>query len=169
MLSGPKLVAEGAPAEEQIVLGWMMLDTHLLLVILPRDKYKACILEAQSLQLHRVAPYASSADSPVVDKLSHIAFLIPLAPHFFLHWLCTLVNCNRPQKQQITILRGVGLNCKLWEGFLQKASQEGILMSPIMVIRPTRLSMLDSCPFGIGGFLLEGRDWQVRIPASSPI
>jgi hypothetical protein len=47
-LLGPKSVAEAAPAEEQIVLGWM-LDTHLLLVIFPRDKYETWALEVQSL------------------------------------------------------------------------------------------------------------------------
>ena len=40
ILSLPKLLAEGTPNERQIVLGWL-LDTHLLLVILPADKFTA--------------------------------------------------------------------------------------------------------------------------------
>jgi hypothetical protein len=40
MLSLLKLLAEGAPAEEQIVLGWL-LDTRRLLVALPDDKHSA--------------------------------------------------------------------------------------------------------------------------------
>jgi hypothetical protein len=39
-LLGPKLVAEGTPAELQIVLGWEM-NTRLLLVALPFDKFMA--------------------------------------------------------------------------------------------------------------------------------
>jgi hypothetical protein len=35
--------------------------------------------------------------------------------------------------------------------------------------QPSRLAISDSCPFGIGGFLLEGRAWRIRIPESSPI
>jgi hypothetical protein len=39
LLSAPKLEAEGTPAEEQTVLGWN-LNTRLLKIILPRDKYE---------------------------------------------------------------------------------------------------------------------------------
>jgi hypothetical protein len=39
-LSGPKLEAEGTPAEPQIVLGWEM-NTRQLLVISPFDKFVA--------------------------------------------------------------------------------------------------------------------------------
>jgi hypothetical protein len=35
--------------------------------------------------------------------------------------------------------------------------------------QPTRLAVSDSCPFGIGGLLLEGRAWRIQIPPSSPI
>ena len=40
LLSAPKLEAEGTPAEVQIVLGWN-LNTRLLLILLPDDKYEA--------------------------------------------------------------------------------------------------------------------------------
>jgi hypothetical protein len=164
ILSGPKLIAEGAPREEQVVLGWL-LDTHLLLIKLPVDKYDAWILEVRSLRIHRVTTYAD-IDS-LVGKLNHVAFLIPLARHFLTR-LRSLINRDRPQQQQITASKQVGLDCELWEGFLTKASQ-GISMNRITVRQPTRLAVSDSCPFGIGGFLLEGRAWRVRIPASSPI
>ena len=79
-LSGPKLVLEGAPAaEEQVMLGWM-LDTHLLLVILPRDKYKAWALEVRTLRLSRATTYASLTS--LARKLNHVAFPIPLERHF---------------------------------------------------------------------------------------
>jgi hypothetical protein len=32
--------------------------------------------------------------------------------------------------------------------------------------RPTQLGLSDSCPFGLGGFTLRGRAWQLRIPES---
>jgi hypothetical protein len=40
LLSAPKLEAEGTPAEEQTILGWN-LNTPLLMIILPQDKYEA--------------------------------------------------------------------------------------------------------------------------------
>jgi hypothetical protein len=47
------LIAEGAPREEQIALGWMI-NTHLLLLKLLKDKYEAWILEVKSLRIHRI-------------------------------------------------------------------------------------------------------------------
>jgi hypothetical protein len=48
ILSGPKLIAEGTPAEEHIVLGWLI-DTHLLQLKLPADKFDAWMIELISL------------------------------------------------------------------------------------------------------------------------
>jgi hypothetical protein len=62
----------------------------------------------------------------------------------------------------------VSLDCGLWGGFLKKASQ-GISMNRVTVRQPTQLAVSDSCPFKIGGFLLEGRAWRIQIPPSSPI
>jgi hypothetical protein len=59
ILSNPKLIAEGAPREEQMVLGWMI-DTHLLLIKLPRDKHAAWILEVESLRIHRITTHADT-------------------------------------------------------------------------------------------------------------
>lgn len=78
-MSGPKLVAEGAPAEEQIVLGWMI-DIHLIRLRLPPDKYEAWTRELTALRSGHVITY-EGADS-LVGKLNHTAFLIPLARHF---------------------------------------------------------------------------------------
>jgi hypothetical protein len=78
------------------------------------------------------------------------------------------VNRNRPQQQQNTVSKEIGLDCELCGKFLQKASR-GISMNRIMIRQPTKLSVSDSCPFRIGGFLLEERTWRMGIPASSPI
>jgi hypothetical protein len=43
-------MAERMPAENQKVWGWMM-DTHLILLKLPHDKYKAWALELMTLRL----------------------------------------------------------------------------------------------------------------------
>jgi hypothetical protein len=47
-----ELLLEGAPAEIQIVLGWL-LDTHRLLVALPDDKYNAWTLVIDEIVLKR--------------------------------------------------------------------------------------------------------------------
>jgi hypothetical protein len=156
IMSGSKFVAKGAPAEEQIVLGWMI-DTHLIRLRLPPDKYEAWTRDLQALQVNRVITY-KGADS-LVGKLNHTAFLIPLARHF-LTCLRGLIDQDKPQRQHITASQNVVLDVALWDRFLFKASQ-GILMNRITITirQSTRLSVSDYCPFGIGGFLLDGRAW----------
>jgi hypothetical protein len=58
---------------------------------------------------------------------------------------------------------------KLWSLFLKKANDEGISMNRVTIRQPSKIGWSDSCPFGIGGFLLSGRAWRVKIPKSSPI
>jgi hypothetical protein len=79
ILSGPKLITVGTPAEEHIVLGWLI-DTHLLQLKLPEDKFDAWMGDLMSLRISRVITY-EGIDS-LVGRLNHVAFLIPLARHF---------------------------------------------------------------------------------------
>jgi hypothetical protein len=59
-------------------------------------------------------------------------------------------------------------NLKLWLEFLQQA-RSGISLNYIIIRCPSRLGWSDSCPFGLGGFLLSGRAWRIQIPPFSPI
>lgn len=105
---GPKLIAEGTLAEEQIVLGWMI-DTHLLLLKLPADKHDAWLLDLQVLSVHRTTTYGGM-DS-LVGKLNHVAFLILQAHHHFLTRLQELIDQDKPQlQQQMTTLRHFALD-----------------------------------------------------------
>jgi hypothetical protein len=47
--------------------------------------------------------------------------------------------------------------------FLRKAN-EGISMNLLTIRNPTRLGWSDSCPFGLGGYLLSGFAWRIRVP-----
>jgi hypothetical protein len=42
-------------------------------------------------------------------------------------------------------------------------------MNRITIRQLTKLAVSNSCPFQIGGFLLDGRAWRVKVPRSSPI
>jgi hypothetical protein len=55
-----------------------------------------------------------------------------------------------------------------WLLFLQQA-HDGILMNRATIQKPSKICWSDSCPFGVGGFLVSGKAWRVRIPQSSPI
>jgi hypothetical protein len=103
----------------------------------------------------------------LTGKLNHVAFLIPLARHFLTRFR-TLIDRDRPQAQQVIVSRQLALDAELWEHFLLKA-HKGISMNRVTIRQPTKLAVSDSCPFGIGGFLLDGRAWRLRIPKSSPV
>jgi hypothetical protein len=55
---------------------------------------------------------------------------------------------------------------KLWRTFLRKA-HEGISMNLLTIRNPTRLGWSDSCPFGLGGYLLSEFAWRIKIPETA--
>jgi hypothetical protein len=79
LLSAPKLKAKGTPEEVQIVLGWT-LNTRLLLIILPTDKFEAWYTDIQTIITNKTASYGELEST--LGSLNHIAFLIPLARNF---------------------------------------------------------------------------------------
>jgi hypothetical protein len=42
-------------------------------------------------------------------------------------------------------------------------------MNRVVTRQPNQMSISDSCPHGLGGFLLSGRVWRLRILPSSPL
>jgi hypothetical protein len=164
LLSAPKLEAEGTPEEEQIVLGWR-LNTRTLTIILPSDKFEAWSSDIRKLVAERKGTYGELEST--LGRLNHVAFIIPLSRHF-LTKLRFRLNRRRHKKQQISLQTEEVADLDLWQRFLSKANN-GISMNQVTIRRPSKLAWSDSCPFGIGGFLLSGRAWRVRIPESSPI
>jgi hypothetical protein len=86
----------------------------------------------------------------------------------FLTRLRKLVDRDRPPRQKILIPKNIVRDAELWEKLLLRVSS-GISMNRLTIRQPTRLAISDSCPFGIGGFLLSGRAWRIKIPKPSPI
>ena len=164
LLSKPKLEAEGAPAEVQIVLGWT-LNTRLLLVILPADKFMAWTADIRALLLDKRGTFGEIEST--IGRLNHVCFIIPLARHF-LNALRRRIANRRHKNQQITLSSAEVDDLGLWIFFLEQAHR-GISMNQITIRKPSKICWSDSCPFGIGGFLLSGRAWRIRIPNTSPI
>jgi hypothetical protein len=164
LLSEPKLLAEGTPEESQIVLGWI-LNTRLLQILLPPDKFEAWSTDIRAIVWDRRATYGDLEST--VGRLNHVAFIIPLARHF-LSRLRLRIRQRRHKNQHLSISQEEVEDLELWLLFLEKA-HAGISMNQITTRQPSKLCWSDSCPFGIGGFLLSGRAWRVKIPTSSPI
>jgi hypothetical protein len=164
LLSAPKLAAEGTPEEVQIVLGWI-LNTRLLLILLPNDKFEAWSADLRTITLDTKGTYGELEST--LGRLNHVAYVIPLARHF-LNTLRLRLHQRRHKNQEITLNSEEVADLDLWLLFLAKA-HAGISLNRITIRQPSKIGWSDSCPFGIGGFLLSGRAWRVQIPESSPI
>lgn len=163
ILSLTKLVAEGSPAEQQIVLGWL-LDTRRLLVSLPDDKYSAW--KSSLEQMIKTKGCAKGDLDTMEGQLNHAAYIIPLARHFLTRIRAARLS-RANKKSWVKFTESVLADLALWLKLLAKA-HTGISMNLIVTRRPNRICWSDSCPFGIGGFLLRsGRAWRIRIPKES--
>jgi hypothetical protein len=79
LISLPKLLAEGSPAELQVVLGWL-LNTRKLIVSLPDDKFIAWSGDIDEVIKARQVP--RDALESIIGRLNHAAAIIPLTRHF---------------------------------------------------------------------------------------
>jgi hypothetical protein len=164
LVSQPKLIAEGGPAEVQIVLGWT-LNTRSLLVTLPADKFEAWTRDLRDIIARRRGTFGDL--EATVGRLNHVAYIIPLSRHF-LNRIRLRIRTRKHKNQELSLAQDELEDFELWIVFLTQANQ-GISMNKITIRQPTKICWSDSCPFGIGGFLLSGRAWRIRIPDSSPI
>jgi hypothetical protein len=164
VLSLPKLQAEGTPDERQIVLGWL-LDTYRLLVLLPQDKFTAWMEDL----CHVLTKNGCSQENldTLVGRLNHTATIMPMARHF-LGRLRQRIDRTAFRQKFVHFPRDELKDLQLWKRLLTKAAT-GISMNLITIREPTCVCWSDACPFGLGGYSVNGRAWRIRIPESSPI
>jgi hypothetical protein len=161
LMQAAKLIAEGTPAEVQTVLGWL-LDTHRLQIQLPVDKFIAWTTDIATILESSRCTFGALEST--TGRLNHVSFVIPLARHF-LNRLRLRTLRRLPKTQQLTLSKEELNDLHLWLKFLNLA-RSGISLNRLTVRRPTQLGLSDSCPFGLGGFSLNGRAWRLQIPPS---
>jgi hypothetical protein len=152
LVSQPKLIAEGGPAEVQTVLSWN-LNTRSLLVILPADKFQAWTCNLRSIIARRQGTFGELETTD--GRLNHVAYIIPLSRHF-LNRIRLQIKARKRKNQELSLAQDELDDFELWIVFLTQANK-GISMNKITIRQPTKICWSDSCPFGIGGFLLSGR------------
>ena len=76
LLQPKKLEAEGRLAEEEVVLGWL-LDTYLLLVRLPYDKYKVWHKDLRDIFEKEKVEFLEFES--LIGRLNHASFIVPLS------------------------------------------------------------------------------------------
>jgi hypothetical protein len=162
LLSPSKLEAKGTPAEIQIVLGWT-LDTRRLLISLPADKFTAWQEDIRIII--KLGSVSRETLESVIGRLNHASFVIPLSRHF-LNRLRRFLKSSQQSKQQFTLATDDVTDLLLWLEFLQSA-HDGISLNRVVKRRPSKVCVSDSCPYGMGEFLLSGRAWRLKSPSNS--
>jgi hypothetical protein len=153
------MIAEGTPAESQIILGWE-LNTHFLLTKLPGDKFVAWSTDIAAILETGKATFGNLES--LLGRLNHAGYVIPLARHF-LNRLRLRIERRLHKQQQLTLHHEELEDLKLWLNFLGR-THAGISFNQMTIRKPTRLGFSDSCPFRLGGFTNKGRAWRLLIP-----
>ncbi|KAI2493346.1 hypothetical protein MHU86_21191 [Fragilaria crotonensis] len=164
LLSMPKLLAEGSPAEIQIVLGWR-LDTRRMLISLPDDKFVAWSEDLGRLISQPRCRYHDL--DQLVGRLNHSSFVLPISRHFMSR-IRDVLSPRKHKNSMLTIGDEVRDDFKLWFDILTRANR-GISINLIVTREPTRICWSDACPHGMGGYSLSGRAWRLKIPADHAV
>ena len=168
-LNQEKMAAEGIPNEVQIVLGWL-LNTRLLILCLPKDKYIAYCRDIDEI-IAKGRVTKKELES-ILGKLIHSSYVIPLARHFLSRLRAKLKKMNDESvlRFQHWMLHKEELeDLALWKRMLRHA-HVGISLNGLTIRNPTRIGFSDSCPKGLGGFTVPtGTAWRLKVQETSPI
>jgi hypothetical protein len=165
ILSPEKLLAEGAPAEIQQVLGWTI-NTRRLTVSLPLDKFTMWVDDIHRIQ--KAGRASTELLATVEGRLNHAASIIPMARHFLTRLRrlkLTTMSHNRPYTK---IPTEVIADLQLWEQLLATA-HKGVSINLLTTRRPDIIGWSDACPFGMGGYNTAGRAWRLLLDPTSPV
>ena len=164
LLNPAKLLAEASPREVQIVLGWLI-DARRLLLALPEDKF--IVWNQDLVEVMKSSSITREVLESMIGRLTHASYVVPLSRHFLQRFRQRLnVVRDRAPAHIIRLSDEELSDVKLWMHLLQQARQ-GISLNGIVFRHPTRLTLSDSCPLGLGGFTSEGRAWRLKVnPAS---
>ena len=122
LLSIPKLLAEGSPAEVQTVLGWDI-DTRRLRIALPdEDKFIAWLDNMHRICANKGGKF-HEIETRLVDRLSHTSFVIPMSRHF-MGRLRGVLEPRLHKSKQVTLGTEVLEDFKLWKEILHESCNE---------------------------------------------
>ena len=164
LLSLPKLIAEGSPAEIQTVLGWKI-DTRRLEISLPDDKFTVW-----SADLARISTQGNchfDELDELAGRLNHFSFVLPMSRHFMGRIRQVLIP-RRHKNKIVNLSTEVLEDLKLWKEILMRV-HAGISINLIMTREPDRICWSDACPFGMGGYSVSGRAWRLQLPVGHPL
>ena len=190
ILAADKMMAEGSPSEEMRVLGWL-LDTRQLLIRLPTDKFLNWSKSVERMLKAKTCTF-DDLDS-LLGKLVHATKGIPLARYFTKRLRQFVTNFTRKyqakyeahrspsdeQQPQVSgakrgqnrpkpwfrykVPEAIRPDLRMWAHLLKKA-HDGVSFNLLTCRRPSHVFIVDSCPFGMGGFSVStGKAWHCAL------
>jgi hypothetical protein len=141
------------------------MDARRLLLLLPTDKFDTWLHDVVTMSTSGKTTFGNLETT--LGQINHAANVIPLARHF-LNRLRSHLTHIKPKAQEITLSRNKLKDLALWRRFLSMA-HKGLSVNRLTIRQPTRIAFSDTCPFGFGGYNLNGRGWQIRIPHMCPL
>ena len=163
MLATDKALAEGTPAEAQIILGWKV-DTRRLLMSLPDDKHTAWTQEIRNIlrsasQNRRIR---HKDLEKLLGRLQHAASILSEGNHFLNRLRTAELRARAHGATRLTAETRHDL--ALWQTLLSRA-HKGIDLNLLVLRSPDHIVRTDACEEGLGGFsLTTGRAWRWTIP-----
>ena len=165
MLALEKAVAEGTPAEIQIMLGWQI-DTRRMLIQLPNDKFENWTSDIRdTLDLAKRGRRIQHKElEALIGRLQHAAVILQEGNHFLNRLRSADRHAQSQRHKSTRLTREARLDLELWCHLLRKA-WEGISLNRVVSRVPDWMVRTDACEYGLGGYsLTTGRAWRWEIP-----
>ena len=151
-----KLLAEGGPSEQGIILGWFIC-TRRLIIGLPDDKFTAWSKDITDCIANNGTSFKLLQS--LIGRLENATMIIPQS-QYFLNRIRGLLEGKSEHRKHIKLTKSTSADLKLWLKFLKKA-REGTNLNLLSIRRPTHILFSDACPGGLGGYSLSsGLAWQ---------
>jgi hypothetical protein len=99
----------------------------------------------------------------MIGRLNHVATLMEMLRHFLGRLYTALYRAKKKGKTKLKKPEKEDL--KLFQHFINHASNKGISMNNIVYRKPTHILHSDSSLFGIGGYnTITGEAWHIELP-----
>ena len=162
LLSLSKLGVEGSPTEIQEVLGWEI-DTRRFVVGLSPGKFLNWSTDLDEiLQPQRGATQAELHS--LLGRLENLCTIFRPGKHFLGNLRFALNHAVAKNRRKTHLTNSQRLDGLLFRKFLEKC-RHGISINLCVPRRPDRVTRVDACMYGMGGYSLSsGIAWQILLP-----
>jgi hypothetical protein len=165
LLSQEKYMAEGAPSETKVILGWLV-NFRTLSIHLPDDKLAAWRNDIQTLQLQKFAHKKTLEQ--LIGRLNHTCNIIPMA-RYFIGPLRHLHSLGKHDRSKLKLNKLALTLLDHWKRLLEHA-HDGINFNLVTIRKPTNITITDACPSGLGGYSIKtGRAWRIELVPNGDI